>query len=106
MATALSGVRFEGGKLVYDDVPTGNGSAQVSQPQTPQSNMTSMTWGDGGIYTSGVTRNSSGDLVDKNGNSAPKSEPVTSLLGWPGGPKYELINGEWIIPEQPWEAGG
>jgi len=108
MATALSGVRFEGGKLVYDEVPTGDasGSATVSKPEVPQENKTSLTWGDGGIYTSGITRNSRGDLVDKNGNSAPKSEPVTSLLGRLGGPKYELINGEWIRPVQPFEPGG
>lgn len=105
MATALSGVRFEGGKLVYDEVPTGNGSAQVSQPQTPQENTTSMTWGDGGIYTPGVTRNSSGDLVDKNGNPAPQgSSSPAGLLG--GGSQYELVNGEWKAVGGNYDYGG
>jgi hypothetical protein len=105
MATALSGVRFEGGKLVYDEVPTGNGSAQVSRPQTPQENTTSMTWGDGGIYTPGVTRNSNGDLVDKNGNPAPQgSSGFTGLLG--GGRQYELVNGEWKAVGGNYDYGG
>ncbi len=90
MATTLSGVRFEGGKLVYDDVPQG-GSIDIGEPEVSQSDTTSMTWGDGGIYTSGVTRNSRGDLVDKNGNPAPETSSPNSS----GGGQYELINGEW-----------
>lgn len=90
MATTLSGVRFEDGKLVYEEIPQG-GPAQIGKPEVPQSSTTSMTWGDGGIYTSGVTRNVRGELVDKNGDPKPQS----SGFGPFGGGRYELINGEW-----------
>lgn len=84
MASALSGVTFENGNLVHSGPP---GTTPTLAPTpSPRSNTTSTTWGDGGIYTPGVTRDSRGALVDRTGNTP----PVPAY-------RYELNrDGDWV----------
>ena len=91
MATSLSAVTFENGQLVYANT-SGNiadtaaaSGVLPSQPTPDQSNQTMMVWGQPGIYTSGITRNSQGQIVDAEGNTAPSSS-------------HQLSNGAWEQP--------
>lgn len=100
MATSLSSVTFDNGKLVYGNAAgASDGAASAtdalpSQPAPDQSNQTMMVWGQSGVYTSGITRNSQGQIVDKNGNAAPSGN-------------HELKNGEWQQPKlNDWEYVG
>ncbi|WP_372831006.1 hypothetical protein [Pontibacterium sp.] len=56
-------------------------AAAGQPPAQAQPNTTAMLYGQG-IYTSGITRDSAGELVDKNGNPSP-------------GGDYDLVDGQW-----------
>ena len=107
LATSLTNVRFEDGRMVYDEIPEGETgllqdmSGGVTPPEVPQSNVSSQTWGDGGIYTPGFTRNTRGEVVDANGNPAPADnrpdyQKAISALNSNRIDRYDLIDGKWV----------
>lgn len=91
-------------RLEGSETTSGTSSGTTTDPNT-QNYTVSYVYGDGGMYMPGVTTDSSGNLVNRYGETAPANvAPTYSSTGT----NYSLVGGEWqaqTVPKLQYDWG-